>query len=138
MKRVTIVAVLAFASVPVMAEPCLACSCVAYPESERKRQERLARHADVVFTGKVYLVRGDYGSDDGHIKAFFFVEKRYKGIHRFRVAVRTHSSGAMCGYYFREGARYTVLAGEGRENRLHTGLCSGNKRGHINPERWGL
>ena len=135
MRRLILATLLALGAAPLAAQPCLACSCVGY-ETPRKARHAHARHADVVFTGKTKRVEL---SEDGTRRfAYFRVEKAYKGTQRENLVIKTSSSGASCGFYFKDDTRYTVFGhGEG-PRKYSTHLCSGTKRGRIDPDRYGL
>ena len=137
MRRLIVAIVLAATSVPLMAQPCLACSCVPPPRNQEEREE-WAKDARAVFTGKVWKVKGEYNTNHSNVRVRFFVEDAYKGTDKHRVTVKTPNNGAACGYYFEEGKRYTVFAYDKGPKAFKTSLCSGNKHGRINPDRWGL
>ena len=136
-RRLVVAMILATTSVPLMAQPCLACSCTPPPRNQEEREQR-ADQADAVFTGKVWNIEGTDNSSYSTVSARFFVEDAYKGTRRRRVTVTTPNQGAACGYYFEEGKRYTVFGyGEGPK-RFSTNSCSETQRGRINPDRYGL
>ena len=139
MKRFLLAMVFATTSVPLMAEPCLACSCAPRrtDQSKQEYREEQARNADAVFTGKVWRVKGEYGGEN-NIEAVFWVEDAYKGTRRHRVTVTTASQGSICGYHFKEGKRYTVFGDREGRKMFSTHLCSATQRGRINPDRYGL
>lgn len=137
MRRLLIAMILATTSVPLMASPCLACSCVPPPRNQVEREE-WAKKARAVFTGKVWNVKGEYNTSYSTVRVRFFVEDAFKGTHKHQVTVRTPDNGAMCGYHFEEGKRYTVFAYDKGPKGFKTSLCSGNRRGPINPDDWGL
>jgi tissue inhibitor of metalloproteinase len=133
--RALAVVVLALSGIAATASPCWACSCAGATPKEH------AKSADVVFTGRVKEIRGG-DSDDGtlgddNLKVRFRVQKVYKGKARRTTTVRTNESGAACGYGFVEGKRYTVFA-QKANGKLSTNLCSGTKRGGIDPDKYGL
>lgn len=139
MKRLAVALIIATGSVPLAAEPCFACSCAPREEGQSRQEyrEEQAKNADVIFTGRVRRIEG---SEDpgGSIEAYFRVGKAYKGTHRKRLIIETNSSGAACGYSFKDGKRYTVFGfGEGPK-RYSTGICTGTQRGRIDPEKYGL
>jgi len=109
-----------------------ACSCaVTTPEEQ-------ADDARVVFTGRVRKVdRSDVEQGQGTIRVRFRVGKVYKGAVDRHVEVITASNGAACGCHFKEGVRYTVF-GSRRSEPIPTNLCSGTKRGPIDPSEYGL
>jgi hypothetical protein len=136
MKRLIVVCVLAVSGVAMTAPPCWACSCA--PSTKKED----AKDADAVFYGKVRKISGgnpDNGLGDDNIRVKMRVRTVYKGKNIERLTtVRTNESGAACGYEsFEEGNRYTVFA-EKRNGRLFTNLCSGTKRGNIDPDDYGL
>lgn len=89
--------------------------------------------ADVVFTGRVRTVRH---TADGLEVARFRVRILYKGSVRRDVNVSTAQDEATCGFQFHVGRRYTVFAH--RDDGLRTDICTGTKRGPIDPDRFGL
>jgi hypothetical protein len=132
--RLVAAVTLALGAVGATAQPCLACTCA--PATPRQH----ARAADVVFTGRVVnIVRPapDNSMGDDDVRVWFRVGRTFKGGTRAHRVVRTNESGAACGFTFRRGARYTVFAYREKQ-RLTTLLCSGTKRGRINPERYGF
>jgi hypothetical protein len=137
LKRLIGVCVLSAASIAATAQPCWACSCAG------QTKEEYAKSADAVFFGKVIHIGGGDTDDgtfgDDYLRVKMWVRTVYKGKNVKRVTVvRTNESGAACGYEsFEEGDRYTVFADK-RNGKLFTDLCSGTKRGNINPENYGL
>lgn len=144
MRRTLLVTFMALVAVPVVASPGWACSCAASadttPGEERRGQ---ARNADLVFTGVVKGERvddpspNDGVSGDERIYDRFKVGKTYKGHPGRWVTIYTGTSGSSCRYNFKEGERYTVFAYE-HKDEWTTDICSGTKRGRINPERYGF
>ena len=140
MKRLLLVVALAATSLPLTAAPCLACSCAGRMDgqSEREYRHQAARQADVVFTGRVWRIEGDYSGGGGTVEAHFFVEEAYKGTRRHRVTVSTSAQGTACGFYFRRGARYTVFGYGDGPRSFDTNSCTETRRGRIDPDRYGL
>lgn len=135
MRRLIVAIVLATTSVPLMASPCLACSCSRSPDQSRQEhREDQARRADAVFTGKVWRIEASY---DAPTKTYFFVEDAYKGTRRHRVTVTTDGRSS-CNYYFKEGKRYTVFGSGNGHKKFFTGSCTGTRRGPIDPDSYGL
>ena len=133
--RMLVVVALSLSGVAATASPCWACSCAA------ETKKGYAKRADVVFTGRVRAIAGG-DSDDGtegddNLRVRFRVRKVYKGKATRITTVRTNESSAACGYGFEEGKRYTVFA-QRAEKKLSTNLCSGTKRGGIDPDEYGL
>jgi hypothetical protein len=133
--RVVAVLALAFSGIAATASPCWACSCAA------DTPKGYAQRADVIFTGIAKHVSGG-DSDDGtygddNLKVRFRVKKVYKSKTTRITVVRTNESEAACGYTFVEGKRYTVFA-QKAHGKLSTNLCSGTKRGRIDPDEYGL
>jgi hypothetical protein len=127
MKRILLAACLAASLVPFAAEPASACSCAfATPEEH-------ADNARVVFTGRARSIE----RDPSEITVRFRVNTVYKGNVDRRVTVVTASNSAACGCSFREGVRYTVF-GSRRGDPIPTNLCSGTKKGGIDPDEYGL
>lgn len=135
-KRLLVAMILATTSVPLMAEPCLACSCLGRSSDQSKQgyREDQARRADAVFTGKVWRIEGSWGAP---IKTHFFVEDAYKGTRRHRVTVTTDGASS-CNYGFVEGKRYTVFGSGKGHKKFFTGWCTGTRRGPIDPDSYGL
>ncbi len=127
MKRIFLAACLAASLVPLSAVPASACSCAI------STAEEYGDHARVVFTGRVRAI--DRGESEHTVR--FRVTKVYKGQVDRRVTVVTASSSAACGCSFREGGKYTVF-GRPRSEPFSTDLCSGTKKGGIDPDEYGL
>ena len=106
-------------------------------------KEEYADNADAVFFGKVLHIGGgdsDNGTiGDDNFRVKMRIRTVYKGKNVTRLTtVRTNESGAACGYEsFEEGSRFTVFADK-RNGKFFTHLCSGTKRGNINPDNYGL
>ena len=127
MRRILLAACLAASLVPITAAPAAACSC-AYATPEEQ-----ANNARVVFTGRVLKIE----QAQPRLVVRFRVTKVYKGEADRRVQVVTPSDSAACGCSFREGSRYTVFGSRSREP-VPTNLCSGTKKGRIDPAEYGL
>ena len=135
MKRLIVAALVALGTAPLGAQPCWACTCVAY-ESPRQERHSHARRADVIFTGKTTSV--EQSRDGQTLIAYFRVGKAHKGTHRERLVIKTQSEGSICGFHFKDDTRYTVF-GKGEGPKVYsTNSCSGTKRGRIDPDRYGL
>jgi hypothetical protein len=117
------------------AQPCWACSCA--PATSREH----AKAADVVFTGRVtqIIVEPDDNGllGDEKVRVRFRVGRKHKGRVRPRVWIHTGTTGNTCRFIFRRSRRYTVFAYR-YEGPLTTNICSGTKRGRINPDRYGF
>lgn len=141
LRRTLIVLFLVALAVPVVASPCLACSCATSGDPAKDRRDQ-AKRADLVFTGvaksEKVIDEGDpeYEGDES-IGTRFRVGRTYKGHPGRWVTVSTTANEASCGYNFEVGKRYTVFAYE-QNDRYRTDLCSGTKQGRINPERYGF
>jgi hypothetical protein len=126
---------LALGAVAATAQPCLACSCA--PSTPRQE----ARSANVVFTGRVtrVIVEPDDNGllGDEKVRVRFRVGRRYKGRVRPRVWIHTGTTGNTCRFTFRRSRRYTVFASR-YEGPLTTNICTGTKRGRIDPHRYGF
>jgi UNC-6/NTR/C345C module len=118
---------LATLSLPFTATPASACSCVVTTPEEQ------AEGARVVFTGRVRGVE----QADNELSVRFRVKTVYKGHVERHTDVVTASDSAACGCSFKEGKRYTVF-GSRRGEPVPTNLCSGTKRGSIDPDEYGL
>ena len=135
-KRLVAVMMIALSGVALSASPCWACSCM------QQTKEEQADNADVVIFAKVREIiafpdDGTYGDDNIRVKVRVRTVYKGKNITRFK-AVRTNESGAACGYEsFEVGERYTIFA-DRTDGKLFTNLCSGTKKGDINPENYGL
>ena len=142
LRRLLLVAVMVAVAVPVTASPCWACTCASSgdPSEDRRRK---ARSADFIFTGVAKKVRvddpspGDGIGGDETIYVRFRVGKVYKGRDRDRATINTGRSGDSCRYGFEKGKRYTVFAYK-HNRKFHTNICTGTKRGRINPDNYGL
>lgn len=136
LKRIAIVIAAVVMSLPMLVSPAWACSCA----QGTPRQH--ARWADLVFTGiadHVWTEPNETGTPVGDEQTYarFHVETRYKGHPGRWVTILTGTTGNTCRVSFKEGRRYTVFAYK-HHARFETGLCSGNKRGRINPRRYGF
>jgi hypothetical protein len=127
MKRI-LVAFLMVVVMSAMAAPaCWACSC---PATTKKQK---AKHADVIFTGKVKSitpVQSDF-------KVRFRVFKVYKGHPKEFTYVFTPNSGSISGVDFEKDTKYTVFA-HWSDGKKYTSSCSGTKQGSIDPDNYGL
>lgn len=92
----------------------LACSC-APPRPIPEAVENATR----VFHGKVVAIEP---LNDIHQRVTFQVTEHFKGAPRDSLAIETATSGAMCGYPFREGSTYVVYAHG--DDSLATSSCS--------------
>ena len=142
LRRTLIVIFLAVLAIPVVASPCWACSCATTGDRDRDRHAH-ADGADLVFTGIAETTRiddpspNDGVSGDERIYTRFRVRKIYKGHPGRWVTIYTGTKGNSCRYTFKEGERYTVFAYE-HKDEWNTNICSGTKRGGINPDNYGL
>ena len=136
LRRTAIALLFVAGSVPLSAQPCWACSCAPRYEGQTRQEyrEQQADRADVVFTGRVRSI--ERGST--WVEVRFWVGRKYKGTNREKLTISTSSSGASCGYSFKDGKRYTVFGyGDGPRN-YSTGMCTGTQRGRIDPEKYGF
>ena len=141
LRRLLIVCLMAGLAVPVVASPCLACSCFQEGTNAEHRRKQ-ARDADLIFTGvaksQSVVDEGDPEFEGDEVMGTRFrVRKTYKGHPGRFVTVSSMRNEASCGVEFEMDQRYTVFAEE-RRSGYETNLCSGTKRGGINPERYGL
>ena len=130
MKRVLVAFVMVIAMSAMAAPPCWACSCADLGKKEQ------AKTADVIFTGKVV----DVEKGGSYAKVRFKVAKVYKGGTKRYTNVFTESPDPEeCGfgYSFKEDTKYTVFADWGKDKK-YTDICSGTKKGEINPDNYGL
>ncbi len=95
-----------------------ACSCAMPPPPHEALE-----HTDAVFIGTV----AEVVEADGAFVVRFRVDRRIKGPRGEEVTVRTASSSAACGYYFREAREYLVYA-QKTDGHLHVSLCSRTAR----------
>lgn len=123
MRAVTILsalwAVLLVAALP-GARTAAACSCMVPPPPHEALDQAAA-----VFVGTVVSVALEEGS--GYYVVRLRVGQRLKGPQAAELTVRTPSSSAACGYYFREGKAYLIYAHEA-EGGLGVSLCSRTAR----------
>ncbi len=127
MNRLLLVMCLTVSLLPLAPTSASACSCApATPEEH-------GDNARMVFTG---LARQTH-RDESELTVRFRVQTVYKGEVDRRVTVVTASQSAACGCSFREGVHYTVFGTRKREP-IATNLCTGTKRGEIDPEEYGL
>jgi hypothetical protein len=126
MRRALLTLAAVVMAVSATAGPACACSCADLTAEEK------ADSADVVFTGRVRDIR----RLAGHKRVQFRARVLYKGKVRRDVTISTELYGASCGFGFREGKRYTVFAY--RDRGLATNICTGTRRGPIDPDRYGL
>lgn len=127
MRRTLIILSLAASMVPLGALPSWACSCAGLSRPE------LGELAEVVFAGQVLSV--DQG--DQLDVAEVGTDVVHKGKAHATQSVSTASQSPACGVDFQEDQRYTVFATRDG-GTLHTNLCSGTRRGDIDPDRFGL
>ena len=112
------------------APPCWACTCPAPID-----QSDYAKHADVVFTGRLKSVE-----ELGEGKSFkmrFLLGKVYKGSAKRFTNVFAPDWAGQCGYPNKLGKRYTVFANLD-DGKKYTSNCSGTKQGTINPDNFDL
>src|SRR5688572_6043572 len=138
LRRAVLAMVFAVGAVPLSAQPCLACSCAGRSEGQSRQEyrESKARSADVVFTGKVRRIDGQYFSNDT-VKVRFWVCRKYKGRRREKLTI-TPSSGTTCAYHFEDGKCYTVFGYGKGPDTYRTSLCTGTQRGRIDGEDYGF
>ena len=141
-RRTLIVIFLAVMTVPVVASPCWACTCAASGNEAADRRAQ-AENADLIFTGIAKKIRvddpapDDAYSGDEKIYVRFRVHKTYKGYPREWRWIYTGVYGDTCRYEFEVGDRYTVFAYK-HKGEFNTNICTGTKRGRINPDNYGL
>ena len=75
-----------------------------------------------VFSGTVTKIE----KHDRMLTVTFAVDKQWKGDVQKTITVRTHQSGATCGYGFREKMKYLVYASK-RKDAYSTNLCTRTK-----------
>ena len=128
MKRVLVVAALTGALLGTIIPSAVACSCA--PSTRKQRAE----WADAVFTGRARSVT----ETTTQRVVRFRVRIVYKGRVDRRVEVTTALDGAACGCEFEDGARYTVFGERSGRDSYSTNICSGTRRGRIDPDGFGL
>lgn len=82
-----------------------ACSCIPPPPPLEALEQ-----ADAVFSGTVISIVSDGSQMSRNDIVSFQVEKVWKGVTSRTVQLTTASTGAACGYGFREGTAYLVYA----------------------------
>jgi MYXO-CTERM domain-containing protein len=92
-----------------------ACSCM------KRTAHAMVESAEVAFEGRVTSIDDDEGMRGAH----FDVSRAWKGGAQPSAVVWTPSDGARCGYAFRTGGVYVVLASHGEQGKLVTTSCSG-------------
>jgi hypothetical protein len=129
-RRLGIVLGLVAALLPLSLRPAwAACECVGASSSPRDQ----ARDARVVFTGVVTTITTPSPSSQD-VQVSFLVQEVYKGGSGSTITVSTPLARGACHFDFLPRVRYTVFADE----HLSTGACSGNIRGAINANGYGL
>ena len=119
--RLTLASV-AVAAVVVPSPPASACRCAPVDHTKCDDWTRYP----VVFDG-IVLDLAENAAEDPH-PVRFAVRRAWRGVSEPEVVVHTMGTRAQCGYPFREGVRYLVLANRD-ETRLWTGgCCSGTER----------
>ena len=133
-KRILALLMLTAVFTAMAAPPCWACTCA--PDMSKKDY---AKNADVIFTGVVEeIIDTDPSSATDPLKVRFTVNKVYKGYPKETTHVFTSEWGSMCGATFKVGTKYTVFADRNEDGKKTTSMCSGNKKGGINPDLYGL
>jgi len=101
-----------------------ACLCLGTPLLE---QFAKAKHAFVGTAIAQYdsLAGAEIHSGSDPIAYTFTVEMTWKGVETDTLVVRSSRHGASCGYRFKIGTKYVVMARDWRGSPS-TGLCSGN------------
>jgi hypothetical protein len=85
---------------------------------------------DAVFDGVVVDIDGDVRERNHPVR--FAVNRAWRGIAAPEVVVYTAGTRGSCGFPFRKGERYLVLAYRTPTGRLSTGTCGGT--GHLSAE----
>lgn len=103
-----------------------ACSC-AQPTPEQAFERSTA-----VFAGRVVDIDTPFlawlGLErSGSYDVTFAVSRRWKGVDRDSITVRTRLTGESCGYSFEMGGDYLVFVARGPAAGLETGMCSGTR-----------
>jgi hypothetical protein len=126
-RRAFLASALLLALIPLGPRPAwAACECTG-SSTPRGQADR----ASLLFTGRVISIATPL-PDTAAIE--FRVETLYKGTAGRSVLVTTPLSGELCHFDFVPRVRYTVFADDERS----TTACSGNVRGVINPEGYGV
>ncbi|MGH2747302.1 MAG: integrin alpha [Actinomycetota bacterium] len=140
MRRILVLAVVTMGAVAFTAPPSAA-SCAGFADPKKQRRAHV-EGADVIFTGVATKVEVEQSDDhlfgDERIRTHFRVETGYKGPVRYNEVVNNGQTGSSITQDFEAGRRYTVFADLNKRGVLSTNVCAGNKRGSINPDRWGL
>ncbi len=125
MKYLPRVLILCFLSVFFLPpQPCLACSC-----GQFRPAEEIGR-ASVIFRGRVTNIATQPAGNRTAVT--FQVDLSWKGPVTPEMVVVTGRHTVTCGFPFRQGEEYLVLAGSG-SGEIETGLCSGTSPV---PSRW--
>ena len=103
-------------------------------------QQAWDKSVDAVFLGRVEKIeasqKAGWGLPAGAVSMTMMghvnqvsisVEEGYRGVTAKAIQVYTESSGAGCGYAFKEGERYLVFASKTKDEKLIVSLCSATK-----------
>lgn len=99
-----------------------ACSCAGRPQGVKGVQTcGYYWGSEDVFVGLAEKVEID--NKRGSMKVTFSVEQSIRGTDAKTVEVFTNSSGASCGYPFKQGERYLVYGRKGSDGKYRESLC---------------
>jgi hypothetical protein len=103
-------------------------------------QQAWDKSVDAVFLGRVEKIEpsrnGKWGLPPGAASMTMMgrvnevsisVEESYRGVSTKTIQVYTESSGAGCGYGFKQGERYVVFASKAPDEKLIVSLCSATR-----------
>lgn len=103
-------------------------------------QQAWDKSVDAVFLGRVEKIEASQNTGwglpagaasmtmMGHVnQVSISVEESYRGVSTKTIKVYTESSGAGCGYAFKEGERYLIFASKTKDEKLLVSLCSATK-----------
>ncbi len=109
----------------------LPCTCVGFGPA---CAEAVSPHVSAVFLGtvesigmpslwEIFTDRRELSATlRGEVEVTLSVQEAYKGVSSKKVAVRTNSSEAACGFPFQKGQQYVVYASE-YKGKLYTSIC---------------
>lgn len=122
------IAVATVCMLPLLTEPAVACTCMAFPADEAEAAALAYPQADAVFVGTVTTIKSGLPGIIRWRTVTFDIDKVWKGVtDDVPVVVRTATNSAACGYRFHERETYLVFAyREPNDDTLTTNLCALN------------